>query len=67
MNQASDQGSHCLKICVHGAKGLMKQDIFGLSDPYLVVYQEVFERDQNIAEIHEQYRSAIQRKSFSPR
>ena len=51
MSQASDQGSTFLQMCVHGAKGLMKQGIFGLSDPYVVVYQDIFEGGRDIADI----------------
>ena len=40
-----------LRIIVNEARGLMKKDIFGLSDPYVVIYQEELEDDEDIADI----------------
>ena len=60
MSDAEDNFVRYLNLTIHGAKGLMKKDIFGLSDPYVIVYQEDMSSSSLIG------RTATQKKTLNP-
>ena len=69
MTQLSEQSSNTLRIIINGARNLMKKDIFGLSDPYVLVYQEVLEENEDVFNIQTTNlvgKTGTQKKTLNP-